>query len=130
MRLSEIRLDGGEVQIIPKTQQRERRISGFFEVKVVGELFDGQTNFVIYVNGQEFSIREYGKQLFEKVTEHILQRRGSGEPYPIYITDIDVSWLSSSKGTDSTIHTIDYLKYKKRIEHQLNRTIQLKSQAA
>ena len=91
-------------------------------------MINGQTEFIVYVNGQEFSVREFGKQLFEKVTEHILARRASGEPYPIYITDIDLSWLASAQENDAPVHTIHYLQYKKRIEHKLNTEVAKKAQ--
>ena len=125
---SQLRLEKGDYHLTVKTFQRTHRPGGFFDVKVVGELINGQTEFIVYVNGQEFSVREFGKQLFEKVTEHILARRASGEPYPIYITDIDLSWLASAQENDAPVHTIHYLQYKKRIEHKLNTEVAKKAQ--
>lgn len=94
--------------------------SAFFNVKVMGEVVDGETEFTVYCNSTEFSTREHGTRLFERVTEHILARRKSTELYPIYITDIDLSWLPAEHRMGGELHTIHYLQYKKRIEHKLN----------
>ena len=107
-------------RLTPRSSNRKRPGGAFFDVKVVGELVNAKTEFIVYVDGEEFSVREHGKQLFEKVTEHVLVRRSSGQPYPLYITDIDLSWLVSVQETDTPFCTIDYLRYKKRIEHKLN----------
>lgn len=125
----QLRLEKSDYHLTVKNFQRTHRPGGFFDVKVVGELTNGQTEFIVYVNGQEFSVREFGKQLFEKVTGHILARRASGEPYPIYITDVDLSWLASAQENDAPFHTIHYLQYKKRIEHKLNTEVAKKAQA-
>ena len=129
LRFYQLTVENGEYRLIPKPFKRAHRTKAFFDVKVVGELINGETEFIVYVNGQEFSIREFGKQLFEKVTEHILARRASGEPYPIYITDIDLSWLASAEECDSPFHTIHYLQYKKRIEHKLNKAVVKRARA-
>ena len=66
---------------------------------------------------------EHGNSLFQVVAEYIFQRRASGETYPIYITDIDISHSMMEQVKANTLQTIHYLNYKKRIEDKLNMAI-------
>ncbi len=95
----------------------------FLDVKVIGEVVDGDTEFTVYCKDHEFSTREHGTQLFNRVTDHILTHRQGKEPYPIYITDLDLSWLANEKADEAGVQTIHFLKYKKRIEHKLNEVL-------
>ncbi|MEQ8939447.1 MAG: hypothetical protein RLT30_12200, partial [Gammaproteobacteria bacterium] len=64
-----------------------------------------------------------GNQLFNVVAQYIVERRASGETYPIYITDIDVSHSMMEQIQANTLQTLHYLNYKKRIEDKLNKAI-------
>ena len=95
---------------------------GYFDVKVIGEVIDGDTIFTLYCERREFSTREFGQRVFERVVEHILSRRRQAAPYPVYITDIDLSRLPVAGNAEGRL-TIHYLQYKKRIERQMNRAL-------
>jgi adenylate cyclase class 1 len=89
------------------------------KVQVIGELVAGNTQFTLYCDNVEFSYLEHGEKVLAKVAEHILALRGGLEPYPIYITDIDLSRVSKPDAS-SQVDTITYLHYKKQIEEALN----------
>jgi adenylate cyclase class 1 len=95
----------------------------YFSVQVIGDLVDQGTAFTVYCNDQEFSTLDYGKGLFREVARYILHQRSSGQRYPIYITDVDLSpALLGARRTDQVL-VIDYLKHKKRIEEKLNKEL-------
>jgi adenylate cyclase class 1 len=94
---------------------------GYFDVQVIGEsVEDGNTAFTMYCADREFSTLEHGELLFERVSGYILERRASGEHYPIYITDIDISRTIQGNDAISGMQTVHMLNYKKRIEKRLN----------
>ncbi len=99
----------------------ERAGAHYCDLRVIGELVGGETVFTVYCDGVEFSTQEHGLRLFEAVTRHILARRKSGERYPVYITDIDLSQLPRADGAGR--QTVHYLDYKRRIERRLNRAL-------
>jgi len=95
----------------------------YFDVQVIGDMVDKNTEFTVYCNEQEFSSLDYGKHLFREVVRYVLTQRGSNQRYPIYITDVDLSpTLLGARRTDK-VQVIDYLKYKKRIEEKMNREL-------
>lgn len=95
----------------------------YFNVQVIGDMVDRDAAFTVYCNDQEFSSLEFGKDLFQEVARYVLKQRGSGQRYPIYITDVDLSpTLMGTRGADKA-QAIDYLKYKKRIEEKMNREL-------
>ena len=63
---------------------------------------------------------ELGEDLFEQTALHILQLRKSQEPYPIYITDIDVPLSVLGVNAISQLQMIHFLSYKRQIENRLN----------
>ncbi len=79
--------------------------------------------YTIYCEEREFSTLEFGTRIFNAVARHILLRRSSGEQYPIYITDIDLSRAMANEGRQD-LQTIDYLKQKKGIEDRLAKALQ------
>ena len=96
----------------------------FYDVEVIGDTINGEATFTLYCNGREYSTQEHGARVFDRVAENILaHRRGNGS-YPMYITDIDLSRLPVEGATDGRLHTIHYLKYKRRIERRLNEAMQ------
>ena len=94
-----------------------------FNVKVIGERVEGATQFTLYCDDREFSTLDHGDNVFEALAEHILRKRGGGERYPIFITDIDLSGLETDTGSGKRLQTIHYLRYKKRIEDRLNEIV-------
>ena len=102
---------------------RQRGLN-YFDLQVIGELVNGETCFRMYCAGQEFSSQEFGAEIFEQVTRHVLAKRANARPYPIYITDLDLSRLPMDDLMDGPLQTIHYLIYKKRIEHTLNQVIE------
>jgi adenylate cyclase class 1 len=51
------------------------------------------------------------------VARHVLKQRKSGQPYPIYITEIELSRHMLTKSHMGNFQSIHYLNYKKRIEY-------------
>jgi adenylate cyclase class 1 len=101
----------------------ERRIpspidnSNSFNVQAIADYdFQGNLIFNIYCDQQEFTELELGDNLYDTAARYIFSRRSSGETYPCYITDIDLSRASDAGGTQ----TVHYLRYKQRLEHALN----------
>lgn len=92
----------------------------YFNVQVIGDVVKQSTAFTVYCNDEEFSSLGLGKDLFREVAKFILKQRNSGQRYPIYITDIDLSPSLVGSHRADRVHIIDYLKYKKRIEEKLN----------
>ncbi len=84
---------------------------------------DRDTVYTIYCEDREFSSLEFGPRLFQAVSRHILLRRSSGEDYPIYITDIDLSPTLMVDTEAKSLQTIDYLSYKKIIEEKLHEAL-------
>ncbi len=78
------------------------------------------TKYFIYCNDNEFSSIEFGNQVFSEIAKYILGFRRSGENYPIYISDIDISYVGVGSNDESELQTIHYLNYKKKIEAKLN----------
>ncbi len=82
---------------------------------------EGETRYTIYCNHKEFSDLEHGDQLFQAVAEHILSKRQDNRRYPIYITDIDLSKISSAETVPQ--QTGKYLQYKLALETKLNNAL-------
>jgi len=95
----------------------------YFNVQVIGDLVDHGTAFTVYCNDAEFSTLDHGKDLFREVAHYVLDKRGSGLKYPIYITDVDLSPSLLGNQRNGEVQAISYLKYKKRIEEKLNREL-------
>lgn len=92
----------------------------YFSVQVIGDVVEKSTAFTIYCNDKEFSSLDFGKDLFREVAKYVVSERASGQRYPIYITDVDLSPSLLGASGGSKVQVIDYLKYKKRIETKLN----------
>ncbi|WPC05359.1 class I adenylate cyclase [Pseudomonas benzenivorans] len=119
-------------QVLPapplRPQQLERRPAPsaplshpFYDVQAIVEPTTGQRNSVtLYCNHREFSELEYRGGLYSAVARHILAQRRTGERYPCYITDLD---LSAVLGDDQA-RTIHYLRYKAELEAALNSALE------
>ncbi len=125
-------LDGLEIFKVTKVRnkysferQSPQQAAGryYFNVQVIGDLVDQGTAFTVYCEDAEFSTLDHGKNLFREVAHYVLDKRGSGLKYPIYITDVDLSPSLLGNPRTGEVQAIDYLQYKKRIEEKLNREL-------
>ncbi len=102
-----------------------RRLSRrYFNVQVIGDKVADRSVYTIYCDDLEFSTLEHGEALFDVVAAHLLARRASGEHYPIYITDIDISKTLLNDDVVGELQTIHYLNYKRRVEEHLNQALE------
>ncbi|MDZ7753935.1 MAG: class I adenylate cyclase [Gammaproteobacteria bacterium] len=117
----------GRFERVPVKPPAAPGLAGRGELQVITERIGDRTELAIYYDDREFSTLDHGKRLFEVVARHILQRRNEREPYPIHITDIDLAGIIA---TDSPRRgrTAQYLRYKKRIERQLNNALRANSE--
>ena len=97
--------------------------NGFFNIQVIGSPDDEHNSLCIFCEDRDFSLMEHGKELFNVVAKYVVQKRASGQKYPIYITDIDISRGLMGEVESDKLQTIHYLNYKKRIEDSLNKAI-------
>ncbi len=91
-----------------------------FSVQAIAEL--GPHNkpiFNIYCDQNEFSAADWGQGLYPAIARFILSRRKSGETYPCYVSDLDLSSMGLTTGSGNT-QTIDYLRYKLEIDNAIN----------
>jgi adenylate cyclase class 1 len=96
---------------------------GFFNIQVIGSPEDEHNSLSIFCEDNEFSYIEHGNKLFNVVASYVIEQRASGQKYPIYITDIDISTGLMGQVESDKLQTIHYLNYKKRIEDKLNQAI-------
>lgn len=96
----------------------------YLSIQVISEEApDGQTRYTVYCRDREFSSLQFGTELFREVARFIVEQRTSGERYPIYITDLDISGMGYDHEGELQRQTIHYLNYKKTFEEQLNRAL-------
>jgi adenylate cyclase class 1 len=125
MEFSEVKHTKYGFEIVRCDDQQLRRSGGYFNVQVmVVADDDGDPIFTVFIDDQEFSTLQHGDALFTEVCRYVVQRRPSGQPYPIYITDIDMSPVLLERERGSSVQTIDYLRQKDRFEQQLNQAMQ------
>jgi len=113
----------GEYTIEPRKVPINASAQRYFNVQVIGDMMDERPVFTIYCDEREFSSLEHGDALFERVARDIFERRSSGESYPIYITDIDISKSMLGSSAIGGLQTIHYLNHKRRIEERLNHAL-------
>lgn len=111
----------GQSQLARHREQDADAEQRYFNLQVIAGVSDGdRPAFTVYIDDREFSSLEFGDGLFREVARYVLERRRSGQRYPIYITDIDLSHrLAGVAGADQ-LQTVHYLEYKKVIEERLN----------
>lgn len=106
---------------IEKIPFAARATAAKIDIRVTGqELAPGRVAYTIYVDDNEFSSMEHGRDVFKQATGCVQQRRKSGERYPIYITDMDVPPAALGCPTLAQLQTIYLLKYRDKIEAILN----------
>ena len=115
-------------QLVPAAPLRAQRveprpvplndvIQPFYDVQAIVEPGSGARGHVsLFCNHREFSELEYGENLFATVARHILAQRSEEQPYPCYITNLDLSALLGER-QPSVVH---YLRYKASLEEALN----------
>jgi len=114
----------GHFERVPIKPPASSGLTGRGELQVITERIGDKTELAIYYDDRELSTLDHGKGLFEVVARHILQRRNHREPYPIYITDIDLAGITApDRSRRGRSRTAQYLRYKKRIERQLNNAL-------
>lgn len=115
-------------QIVPASDGQPQRLqqqplpledaqADYFPVQAIAEPAPAQKlRVTIYCADREFSQLDHGADLFREVARHIIERRQSREAYPCYITDLDLSAIDPA----GTMQTVQYLRYRQRLEDALN----------
>ncbi len=111
------------IEINKINDEIERNGKGFFNIQVIGSPDDEHHSLTIFYEDVDFSYIEHDNNLFNVVPEYVIGKRASGQKYPIYITDIDISIGLIGQVKSDKLQTIQYLNYKKRIEDKLNQAI-------
>ncbi|MFT5578029.1 MAG: adenylate cyclase class 1 [Paraglaciecola psychrophila] len=93
---------------------------GFFKVQAVAALdHEQQLVFDIYCEQREFYAADLGADIYRAAAAFIVDQRRSTGYYPCYISDLDLGGqLKLDAGKAS--QTVQYLRYKQRLEQQLN----------
>lgn len=115
--------DGQPPKVVPYTLPNNLSDHRYMSVQAIAEA--GPNNkpvFNIFCDQQEFSAVDWGTGLYPTIARFIMSRRQSGEPYPCYISDLDLSSVGASDGS-SNPQTIDYLRHKEAIEDGINEAL-------
>lgn len=116
---------GGKPKLERQNINPFKQSRSYFGVQVIGDVLEeNRTVLTMYCNEQEFSTLEFGDRLFEEVARYVLSKRGSGQTYPIYITDIDLARGLLGADVTQGLQTVHFLNYKKRIEARLNQALE------
>lgn len=107
------------ITVAPKVLDKALLTEPYIRIKAVAEIHaDNQWAYTIYCEEREFSALTYGDELFAVVAEYIVSQRPSKEPYPCYITQLDLSACSENSGIEFKL--AHYLKLKVELEEKLN----------
>lgn len=91
----------------------------YIRLKAVAEMgLENEWVYSLYCDDREFSALTYGDELFKEVAAYVVSRRPSKEPYPCYITQLDLSARSEIEAVDFKL--AHYLALKTQLETQLN----------
>jgi adenylate cyclase class 1 len=71
--------------------------------------------FDLFTDDQSFRYMDHGEGVYLRLRDQLLSKRKSGESYPIFLTDIDLSAIQEK------VSIIEALGYKKMIESKLNK---------
>jgi len=113
---------GGRWLAEPRAEQQTGAPLPGFDVQAVGvRQGDGTLQFDIFCHNREFTAEEYGEQLIPAVAHYIRSLRRSGEPYPIYLTDLHLPHDLEPHQYQRDIQTCQYLYYRSVLEEALNR---------
>lgn len=92
--------------------------SEYISLQVNVDIIDSILIYTLFYESVEFSSLEYGASLYREVVKHVFSKRGSGEKYNIYITDIALS-AAILNMNDNSLQTSHYLQFKSKIEDNL-----------
>ncbi|MBL4607163.1 MAG: hypothetical protein JKY01_04965, partial [Pseudomonadales bacterium] len=96
----------------------------YYNVQAIAELdAKGNVVFSIFCNNTAFRQVEYGKELFNVVSQHILKHRNSQQRYPCYITDLDLSSIKHKLNQGSVFSISQYFQFKFKLEKALNQAL-------
>lgn len=100
------------------------RLPGF-EVQAVG-VQEGSSDlrFDLYCGEKEFTVLQYGDRLIPAVAHYIHSLRQSGDPYPVYLTDVHLPHDLDPRIYQQDIQTSQYLYYRTNLEDALNRELE------
>jgi adenylate cyclase class 1 len=91
----------------------------FFNVQAIGEqTWTDSYFYTIYCGDTEFSQFEYGDELYRAVARHITGIRKGHGTYPCYLTDLDLTQVTSE--VENRLQTVQFLKFKEELEAQIN----------
>ncbi len=120
----EIEKQGGQLKLSEQFSRLQSMPARFFRIQVIADINDdGSRRYLIYANEKEFSSFEYGRDIYKKVAEEVVQARQGNERYPIYITDIDLSQELRESESSHGLQVTQLLKFKQEIERRLNQAI-------
>lgn len=106
--------------LVRRDPLQRRAVMQEMNIQVIGDISGASQSLTIYCDDQEFSVIEFGDDVFRQVARYVVSHRGSGEHYPIYITDLDLSGVATGEAGESTVQTAVMLNLKKTIEKQIN----------
>jgi adenylate cyclase class 1 len=109
-----------ETKTLPNTAKATR----YYNVQAIAELdSNGHVVFSIFCNNTAFTQVEYGKNLFDAVSKHIVKHRKSQQLYPCYITDLDLSSIKHKLGEGNMFSISQYFRFKFKLEQALNQAL-------
>lgn len=121
----QIMREGGGYRFGSKQAHSQAAYQHYFSLQVVAEDDGfGEPQFTLFCDDREFSTLEYGRDLFAAVIRHVLALRSGQQPYPVHITDVAVPCALLGEPDAGKIQTIHFLRYKQRIEREMNRVLQ------
>jgi len=92
----------------------------YMGIQVIADhLNEHNQDITLYCDNHEFSYMEYGEKLYTEVVKYVLGKRCETEPYPVYITDMDLT-RTIVQQESTGMQTVHFLNYKKLIEKRLN----------
>ena len=119
-----IKNSDGNLQLTPCQSAEKKPVDKCFNIQIIGNRANhDQEALTIFCNEKEFSSLEYGNQLYQTVAAFVLEKRKSGQCYPIYITDIDVPPVTLGADSQSPFQTVLHLKFKRQVEDKLNASL-------
>jgi len=75
---------------------------------------EGGVKFNLSIDNEEYCYRDYGDLVYRKLAQLIKSKRVSGENYPIYLTDLDLSAVNQSPDLAM------YFRFKRQVESKLS----------
>jgi adenylate cyclase class 1 len=115
--------DAGESTAVRTPRPTKATLQPYLEIKVMADGRGPRDAVRILCDGAEYTTLEHGPDLFARVVERVLAARQSAEPYPVYVTDVDLSALEERPGAAGLTPTVRYLQYKAEVERRLNQAL-------